>query len=81
MTPHPPLPKGYQYLTGPTAPQYLKTGQVAKLMEFWGFTLSGRDFVRKLERCGALTPTPLKHQHGKRWATAKVLEVWRAEQK
>lgn len=77
----PPLPEPLKHLSKPDAPKHIKTTQVAVLVEFWGFTQSGRDFVRKLERCGVLKPKTLKHQRHKFWSTEAVLNVWRIEQK
>lgn len=78
MTKVPPLPPRFSHLTAAGAPLNLSTADAAELFEFWGFTRSGRDFLRKLERCDVLAPVPLTHQRTKRWATAEVLGIyWR----
>lgn len=78
MTKAPPLPPHFSHLTRAGAPLHLSTADAAELLEFWGFTRSGRDFLRKLERCAVLVPVPVTHQRTKRWDTAAVLAIyWR----
>jgi len=75
-----PLPAGLRKLKQEsTRPVHLCSKQVAELMEHWGFTTNGQEFVRKLVRCGALRKVELKHQRGWRFKTLQVLRYYRDE--
>lgn len=58
---------------------HLCSKQVAALMEHWGFTTNGHEFVRKLVRCGALEKVTFKHQRGWRFKTLAVLRYYLEE--
>lgn len=75
----PPLPNKLKRLSGPHAPLYVATADVRALVEFWGFTRNGEDFVKKLVRCEVLKPVKLKHQRGNRFPTIAVLELYDQE--
>lgn len=77
---HIPLPAGLRKLKQEsTRPVHLSSQEVAWLMEHWGFTRNGHEFVRKLVRCAALTKVEFKHQRGWRFKTLEVLEYYRTE--
>jgi hypothetical protein len=79
MKTKPPLPNELRKLNGPNAPLHVATKHVRKLVEHWGYTENGEDFVKKLVRCGVLKPVKLKHQRGNRFVTTKVLELYEQE--
>lgn len=75
-----PLPAGLAKLRHEkTRPVHLCSKQVAALVEHWGFTTNGHEFVRKLVRCGALEKVTFKHQRGWRFKTLQVLRYYREE--
>lgn len=79
MNQPPPLPNQLKKLNGPNAPLHVATAEVRVLVEFWGFTRNGEEFVKKLVRCQVLRPTKLRHQRGNRFETRQVLELYEHE--
>lgn len=75
----PPLPPKLSYLTRAAAPLHVGTAEVRALVEFWGFTRNGEEFVKKLVRCGVLRPERFAHQRGNRYKTAEVLQLYETE--
>jgi hypothetical protein len=75
-----PLPVGLRkLLREATRPVFLCSRETAALMEHWGFTANGHEFVRKLVRCGALKHFQFKHQRGWRFRTMDVLGYYQRE--
>lgn len=75
-----PLPSGLRKLRQETTrPVHLCSRETAALMEHWGFTTNGHEFVRKLVRCGALAKHEFKHQRGWRFKTLEVLGYYHRE--
>jgi hypothetical protein len=79
MKPKPPLPNGLRKLGCGDAPLHVGTAEVRELVQHWGFTRNGEEFVKKLVRCGVLKPVRMKHQRGNRFETLKVLELYEQE--
>lgn len=52
------------------------TAEFAQLVEFWGYTRSGFEYVKKLERCGMITPHAVPGNRCKRWKTAEVMALY-----
>ncbi len=75
----PPLPNQLKKLGGPNRPLHIATAEVRALVEFWGFTRNGEEFVKKLVRCKVLVPMKLKHQRGNRFETVAVLKLYETE--
>lgn len=75
----PPLPRRMKHLAGLDAPLHLCRGDVAVLLEFWGFTRNGEEFLKKLVKCEVISPVKLAHQNNARYLTRQVLAVWETE--
>lgn len=60
-------------------PLHLCAADVAALMEHWGFTRSGKGFVRKLAKCEVLKPKKFRFQRGLRFDTNAVFAYYRKE--
>lgn len=75
----PPLPYNLRKLASKSAPLHVGTAEVRELVQHWGFTRNGEEFVKKLVRCGVLKPVRMKHQRGNRFETEKVLELYEQE--
>lgn len=74
-----PLPPGRECLAQAHGPQMLGSAEVAELLEFWGFTRSGVDYLKKLEGSGVIRPVRLAHSRCKRWVTVEVLAIYQQE--
>lgn len=75
----PPLPNKLRKLAGTSAPLHVGTAEVRELVQHWGFTRNGEEFVKKLVRCGVLKPVRIKHQRGNRFETLAVLALYESE--
>lgn len=73
-----PLPPQLAHLTQPTAPLHLPSADVWQLLEFWGFTQNGKEYLRKLKHCGTIQPVRMRHQRNHAWSTTAVLALWEA---
>lgn len=76
----PPLPEDLAHWGNEaTRPLHCGSGDVARLLEHWGYTRNGREFVKKLRLSGALPEVKLKHVQKARYETATVLALWGKE--
>lgn len=73
-----PLPVALRHLQE-EPPLHLSSGDVARLLEHWGVTRRGSNYVRKLMECGVLTARRFPLQRGLRFETAAVFGYYRRE--
>lgn len=50
------------------------SADVARLLEFWGFTSNGVQHLKKLVTCGALTPRRIDHQRNLRFCVEALMK-------
>ncbi len=75
-----PFPPGLSFLgSEATRPLFIKSGCVAALMEYWGFTDDGAQFVKKLAQSDLLRWRKFAHQRTRRYCVASVLEYYQRE--
>jgi len=74
-----PFPSDLRRFGEVDGPRMMGTGELVRLLEFWGFTRCGRSFLKKMEACEVLRPVHLRHQRVKRWRTLDVLRFYQGE--
>jgi hypothetical protein len=75
----PPLPSGLRHLAGIDRPIHIGSAKAARLLEFWGFTENGAEYLRKLVINDVVKPVRLSHSRNLRYLTLEVLAVWENE--
>ena len=52
------------------------TAEFAQLVEFWGYSRNGFEYVKKLERCSMITAHYAPGNRCKRWKTSEVFALY-----